>query len=170
VRGYLPMTAAMARKRRSSEGPVLARLQLTSLIDIFTVLLLFLLKSVVVGGTVVTPYPGVALPPSSSTAAFKESPVVVVAKNQIVVDGAAVCATADVAQATDLKVPALETALAAVRQKTETLAQRAGSSRRFEGRLILQADETIPFHVLQKVMYTSQTVGFYDITLAVLQK
>jgi biopolymer transport protein ExbD len=95
---------------------------------------------------------------------------VVVARNQIVVDGAAVCATADVAQATDLKVPALETALAAVRQKTETLAERAGSSRKFEGRLILQADETIPFHVLQKVMYTSQTVGFYDITLAVLQK
>ena len=59
---------------------------------------------------------------------------------------------------------------AAVRQKTETLAEHAGSSRKFEGKLILQADETIPFHVLQKVMYTSQTVGFYDITLAVIQK
>ena len=170
MRGYLPMTSAMARKRRTSEEPVLARLQLTSLIDIFTVLLLFLLKSVVVGGTVVSPYPGVKLPSSSATAPFKESPVVVVARNQIVVDGAAVCSTADVAQATDLKVPALEAALAAVRQKTETLAERAGSARKFEGRLILQADEAIPFHVLQKVMYTSQTVGFYDITLAVIQK
>ena len=170
MRGYLPTTMALARKRRSTEGPVLARLQLTSLIDIFTVLLLFLLKSVVVGGTVVSPFPGVTLPPSSSTAAFKESPVVVVTKSQVVVDGAAVCPTSDVAQSTDLKVAALETALAAVRQKTELLAQQAGSARKFEGRLILQADETIPFHVLQKVMYTSQTVGFYDITLAVIQK
>jgi len=170
VRGYLPMTAAMARQRRAGAEPVLARLQLTSLIDIFTVLLLFLLKSVVVGGTVVTPYPGVKLPPSSATAPFKESPVVVVAKNQIVVDGAAVCSTDEVAQANELKVPALATALAAVRQKTDTLAGQAGSTRKFEGRLILQADEAIPFHVLQKVMYTSQTVGFYDITLAVIQK
>src|SRR5689334_11337332 len=161
MRGYLPMTSAITRRRRAGEEPVLARLQLTSLIDIFTVLLLFLLKSVVVGGTVVTPYPGVKLPPSSAIAPFKESPVVVVARNQIVVDGAAVCPTDRVAQATDLKVPELEAALAAVRQKTETLAERAGSSRKFEGRLILQADESIPFHVLQKVMYTSQTVGFY---------
>ena len=44
------------------------------------------------------------------------------------------------------------------------------SNLKFEGKLILQADETIPFHVLQKIMYTSQTVGFYDITLAVIQK
>jgi biopolymer transport protein ExbD len=149
---------------------VLARLQLTSLIDIFTVLLLFLLKSLVVGGAVVSPFPGVNLPPSSSTASFRESPVVVVAKNQIVVDGEAVCPTDDVVQSQELKVAALEQALAGVRQKTEALAERAGSSRKFEGKLILQADETIPFHVLQKVMYTSQTVGFYDITLAVIQK
>ena len=92
------------------------------------------------------------------------------AKNQIVVDGEAVCPTDEVTQSAELKVAALEQALAVVRQKTETLAERAGSSRRFEGKLILQADETIPFHVLQKVMYTSQTVGFYDITLAVIQK
>jgi biopolymer transport protein ExbD len=170
VRGYLPLTAGLTRKRRVSEAPVLARLQLTSLIDIFTVLLLFLLKSLVVGGAAVTPFPGVSLPPSSSTAAFKESPVVVVTKEQVVVDGAAVCPTADIVNAQELKVDALEQALAAVRQKTESLAQQAGSSRKFEGRLILQADETIPFHVLQKVMYTSQTVGFYDITLAVIQK
>ena len=94
----------------------------------------------------------------------------VVLKNQIVVDGEAVCPTDEVTQSTELKVTALEQALAGVRQKTETLAERAGSSRKFEGKLILQADETIPFHVLQKVMYTSQTVGFYDITLAVIQK
>ena len=54
--------------------------------------------------------------------------------------------------------------------RSETLARREGSDRKFEGRMILQADEAIPFHVLQKVMYTSQTVGFYDITLAVIAK
>ncbi|MEP7028290.1 MAG: biopolymer transporter ExbD [Candidatus Eisenbacteria bacterium] len=170
MRGYLVGTAIRERKRRGSEQAVVARLQLTSLIDIFTVLLLFLLKSLVVGGAVVSPFPGVTLPPSSSTATFKESPVVVVTRSQVVVDGAAVCPTDQVMAQGELKVPALEQALDAVRQKTEGLAERAGSSRKFEGKLILQADESIPFHVLQKVMYTSQTVGFYDITLAVIQK
>jgi biopolymer transport protein ExbD len=170
VRGYLAVTALRERKRRSKEQTAVAHLQLTSLIDIFTVLLLFLLKSLVVGGAVVSPFPGVSLPPSSSTASFRESPVVVVTRSQIVVDGDAVCPTADVVASSELRVPPLEQALGAVRQKTETLAEHAGSSRKFEGKLILQADETIPFHVLQKVMYTSQTVGFYDITLAVIQK
>jgi biopolymer transport protein ExbD len=170
MRGFLISTTMRERKRRSSEQQVAARLQLTSLIDIFTVLLLFLLKSLVVGGAVVSPFPGVSLPPSSSTAAFKEAPVVVVTKSQIVVDGSAVCPTNDVVQSAELQVPALEQALAAVRQKSVALAEHKGSTSKFEGKMILQADETIPFHVLQKVMYTSQTVGFYDITLAVLQK
>jgi biopolymer transport protein ExbD len=170
MRGYLAHTALRERKRRATEGHEVAKLQLTSLIDIFVVLLLFLLKSLVVGGAVVTPFPGVKLPPSSATASFKESPVVVVAADQVVVDGERVCATEDVLHATELRLPEVEGALAAVRQKSESLAQRQGSERRFEGRLILQADESIPFHVLQKVMYTSQTVGFYDITLAVMQE
>lgn len=170
MRGFLVSTTMRERKRRSSEQKAVARLQLTSLIDIFTVLLLFLLKSLVVGGAVVSPFPGVSLPPSSSTAAFKESPVVVVSKSQVVVDGEAVCPTDQVVQSAELQVPALEQALAAVRQKSIALAEHAGSTSKFEGKMILQADETIPFHVLQKVMYTSQTVGFYDITLAVIQK
>ena len=107
MRGYLGVSALRGRKRRSSESATVAHLQLTSLIDIFTVLLLFLLKSLVVGGAVVSPFPGVSLPPSSSTASFKESPVVVVAKNQIVVDGEAVCATDEVIQSQELKVDAI---------------------------------------------------------------
>ena len=61
MRGYLVGTAIRERKRRGSEQAAVARLQLTSLIDIFTVLLLFLLKSLVVGGAVVSPFPGVTL-------------------------------------------------------------------------------------------------------------
>lgn len=169
MRGYLPHTQAMNRRRRAGEETVVARLQLTSLIDIFTVLLLFLLKSLVVGGSVVTPFPGIDLPPSSASGSFRESPVLVVTRDQVVVDGAAACATADVEAATQLRIGAIETALSEVRARSERLATKS-TSRRFEGKLIVQADETIPFHVLQKIMYTSQTVGFYDITLAVIQK
>jgi biopolymer transport protein ExbD len=169
MRGYLAHTAAMARKRHATEGAVVARLQLTSLIDIFTVLLLFLLKSVVVGGAVVTPFPGVQLPASSSTASFKESPVLVITSNEVVVDNHAVVDTRQVAASDRLLVPELEQSLEALRGKSDVLAEKS-TQRKFEGRLIIQADETIPFQVLQKIMYTSQTVGFYDITLAVIQK
>ena len=169
MRGYLPHTQAMSRRRRAGEEAVVARLQLTSLIDIFTVLLLFLLKSLVVGGSVVTPFPGIDLPPSSASGSFKESPVLVVTTEQVVVDGAAACATADVEAASRLKIDAVESALVELRARSERLAAKS-ENRRFEGKLIVQADESIPFHVLQKVMYTSQTAGFYDITLAVIQK
>lgn len=169
MRGYLPHTMAMNRRRRAGEEAVVARLSLTSLIDIFTVLLLFLLKSLVVGGAVVTPFPGVNLPPSSSTASFKESPVLVVTRDHVVVDGTSACPTSDVLNSERLKIDPVEAALAEVRARSERLAEKS-AARKFEGKLIVQADEAIPFHVLQKIMYTSQTVGFYDITLAVIQK
>ena len=169
MRGHLPHTAALARRRKSGEEAVVARLQLTSLIDIFTVLLLFLLKSLVVGGSVVTPFPGIDLPPSTASGSFKESPVLVVTKDQVVVDGAAACATSEVADSPRLKIDAVEAALAELRAHSDRLAAKS-TTRKFEGKLIVQADESIPFHVLQKIMYTSQTVGFYDITLAVIQK
>lgn len=167
--GYLPHTMAMNRRRRAGEEAIAARLQLTSLIDIFTVLLLFLLKSLVVGGAVVTPFPGVTLPPSSSTASFKEAPVLVVTRTDVVVDGVSACATSDVEGSDRLKIAPVEAALTELRAHSERLAEKS-ANRKFEGKLIVQADETIPFHVLQKIMYTSQTVGFYDITLAVIQK
>lgn len=169
MRGYLPHTQAMSRRRRSGEQAVVARLQLTSLIDIFTVLLLFLLKSLVVGGSVVTPFPGIDLPPSSASGSFRESPVLVVTKEQVVVDGAAACTTADVEASPRLRIDAVGAALDELRAHSDRLAEKS-ANRRFEGKLIVQADETIPFHVLQKIMYTSQTAGFYDITLAVIQK
>lgn len=169
MRGYLPHTAAMARRRRAGEEVVVARLQLTSLIDIFTVLLLFLLKSLVVGGSVVTPFPGIDLPNSTASGSFKEAPVLVVTTEQVVVDGATACATAEVESSPRLRIDAIEAALGVLRSRSDRLAERSGSTR-FEGKLIVQADESIPFHVLQKIMYTSQTVGFYDITLAVIQK
>jgi biopolymer transport protein ExbD len=170
MRGYLTQTAMRARARRSNEQAVVARLQLTSLIDIFTVLLLFLLQNLVVGGAAVSPFPGVTLPPSTSDATFKESPVVVVTPERVIVDGVEVCSTEEVRASESLELPTLASAMGEVRQKSESLASRSGSAVKFEGRMILQADEAVPFHVLQKVMYNSQTAGFYDITLAVVKK
>ena len=69
----------------------------------------------------------------------------------------------------DEQDPVVEAALAELRARSDRLTEARGTHK-FEGKLIVQADESIPFHVLQKIMYTSQTVGFYDITLAVLQK
>ncbi len=58
----------MARRtrKRFGKGKGSKPLQLTSMMDILTVLLLFLLKSFVVEGEVITPVPGVDLPESSS--------------------------------------------------------------------------------------------------------
>ncbi|MCK4774074.1 MAG: biopolymer transporter ExbD, partial [Candidatus Krumholzibacteria bacterium] len=54
------------RNRRIKIRSVHTPLRLTSMMDILTVLLLFLLKSFVVEGEVMTPIPGVDLPESSS--------------------------------------------------------------------------------------------------------
>ncbi len=79
----------MARRRRkkSSHGRQPSPLPLTSMMDILTVLLLFLLKSFVVEGEVITPVPGVDLPESSSEAKPRASVVVAIFDHTVMLDG-----------------------------------------------------------------------------------
>jgi len=72
-----------------------AQLKMTSMMDILTVLLLFLLKSFVVEGEVITPASGVELPESHSQTTPQESLVVAIDQTRVSVGGEIV---ADLAQ------------------------------------------------------------------------
>ena len=79
----------MARRRRKGRGKgnMPTPLRLTSMMDILTVLLLFLLKSFVVEGEVITPAPGVELPESTSDTTPRASVVVAIFDSTVMLDG-----------------------------------------------------------------------------------
>ncbi len=137
------------------------------MMDILTVLLLFLLKSFVVDGEVITPVPGVDLPESTSEKSPASALVVAVFDDTIMMDGRVVARVAEANTAADLYIGSLGEVLQQARDQEQDLARRRGEDAGV-GKVAIQGDRDISFEILERVMYTCNQSGFTDISLAVI--
>jgi len=138
------------------------------MMDILTVLLLFLLKSFVVEGEAITPIPGVDLPESSSDTQPKSAVVIAIFDDNIMMDGKVVASVTKSTSSGDLFIEPLADQLDAARDVAEAIARRRGSDEEFIGKVSIQGDRDINFAILQRVMYTCSLSGFEEISLAVI--
>ncbi len=156
------------RNRRIKIRSVHSPLRLTSMMDILTVLLLFLLKSFVVEGEALTPVPGVNLPESSSETTPQASIVIAIFDNAIMMDGEVVALVSEAVASEDLYIESLADRLDRTREKVLDIARARGSDEEFEGRVSIQGDREIDFAILQRVMYTCSALGYENISLVVI--
>ena len=145
---------ATGKKKHKTEGGGGGKMDLnmTSLIDMFTCLLAFLLKSFSAEGALVTPSEGLELPKSMAADKARPGLTVEIGRNEIVVEGVHVGPTVEFAQ-TDY-----QTLLSG--QMFKELESRANAAKameqygtKFEGEVIIQGDIEIPFSALYRVMY-----------------
>lgn len=164
------------RRRRSRAKGMMERytsdggLTLTSMMDILTTLLFFVLKSYVSGGEVTVPPPGVTLPRSTVNADMHTSVVVAIDHEGIMMDGERVATVREALGTDELMIVPLAKKLEEARTQMDEIAQRKGEKREVTRLATIQGDAGIEFRVLQKVMYTLDRNGFPDIALAVLKK
>jgi biopolymer transport protein ExbD len=151
------------RERLGGQGGI----RLTSMMDILTTLLLFLLKSFVADGETHVPPPGIELPKSIAVAAPEASLVIAIGEGAILVNAEKV-ASIDAAMANPgLLIEPLDARLGAVRAQLAGI-ERAGGA--VSQRIVtIQGDREIEFEVLEKVMYTVHQNGFEHVALAVLK-
>lgn len=147
---------------------VSSTLRLTSMMDILTTLLLFLLKSFVADGDLITPAPGIRLPESTSDAHPGSAVVVAITDGAVLMDGRYVAGTAAADAGDGLLIPALAERLDDARRQGAAIAERRGDSAGYAPRVAIQGDRDLPFDVLQRVMYTCNHSGYGDIALVVL--
>ena len=159
-----PMTAREKRDARTRSGSSVD-LNLVSLIDVFTILIFFLLAQV--GPIETLPSPkAVQLPMSSAEKEPKPAVVLVVSASEILVEGRKVADLAAVAaQKTDL-IAALKTELD---QQAQRVAVRA-ENKKATNAITIMSDKDIPYHVLRKVMVTCATANFGDVSFALRRK
>jgi biopolymer transport protein ExbD len=146
-----------------------ARLKMTSMMDILTVLLLFLLKSFVVDAELLTPPPEVELPSSTSETPPEASLVVAISDDVILLGGAPVVSVHDALSGSDLLIGALEDRLDQAVVQIENIAERKGRAGETPRMITIQGDKDIEFRLLQRVMYTCNASGFEQLSLAVVQ-
>ena len=156
-----PVQKRAARNARHSNA---LDMNLVSLIDVFTILIFFLLSN---SGVETLPASGaVHLPESSAKADPKETLVIVVNATEITVDGLKVADVAPLANATDDLIPGLKAQLDVVSARPVALAENAAQAHS----VTIMGDKDIPYQLLRKVMYTAALADFTNVSFAVNQK
>lgn len=147
-----PLQKRASRRERNKQG---LDMNLVALIDIFTILLFFLLSSAT-GIEVLPAQQGVKLPESRVEHEPKLTTIVAISPQDIRVDGRTVARVADVmGDDADLILP-LQAELAQARAVPD--ASRT---------LTIMGDQTIPYRLLRKVMATAAQADYVDVAFAV---
>lgn len=147
---------------KSTEG---VKLNITSMMDMFTIILVFLLKSYSTSPEAsVSLSPDIKLPSSASDKPPIAAVTVMVTQRQVIVDDSG--KTAVVAEIEDFKagkIKGVEEKMFNIEALTEHLTQlkdrqieinQYRTAGEFKGEILIQADEKIPFSILKKVMYS----------------
>ena len=153
-------------ERRHARGKAGIALNLVSLMDIFTILVFFLL----VNSSDVEVLPNakeIQLPESIAEVKAKETVVILISEEDIIVQGTPVARVADVMSRKGNDIPELRQALQS--QNDRVLRREAQDD--IAGREVtIMGDKDIPYRLLKKVMATCTESDYGQISLAVLQK
>lgn len=141
-----------------------ASLSLVSLMDIFTILVFFLLVSS--AEVEVLPNPrDLQLPESVAEERARESVVILVTEEQILVQGAPVAAVASVMNGEGVVIPELRDALEAQSGRALVKAEPAT-----DREVTIMGDRELPYRLLKRVMASATAADYGRISLAVNQK
>jgi biopolymer transport protein ExbD len=158
------MTASEKRNARVRAGSSLD-MNLVSLIDVFTILIFFLLAQV--GPLEKLPSPkAVQLPLSSADKDPKDAVVLVISETEVLVEGRKVADLATVAKQQGDLIAALKSELD---QQAQRVAVRT-ENKKATNAITIMSDKEVPYHVLRKVMVTCASANFGDVSFALRRK
>ena len=152
------------------------KIQITSMVDMFVILLVFLLKTYSTSPVNITPKDGMTLPASSATQDPIDVVKLIVAEDGVFVEEKKVMDLVKgriPASAADANDPSFLRSLYEALDERAKLAKsisKVNDSFEFDGKVLMQADRNLNYDVLQKIMYTSMMAGYADVKLAVAQK
>ena len=153
-------------KRMSRNRLKITKMNLTSLMDVFTILVFFLLVNS--GSVEIMESPkDMTLPEARVDTKPRETVVVFVSPEDVLVQGKIVARVEDILEGQSSAVDPITSRLAEVRENIvgpSTLAV-AGSQE-----ITILADKSVPFIVIRKIMSACTGEGYENVSLAVIQK
>lgn len=173
----------MGRNKRS----IVAMLTLTAMVDMFTVLAVFLLQNYQTTGDVIELSDEVVLPKAAKVRELKPATVVVISKGKVMVDKLQVASIDEIKQLPEVTViPNLQARiqdsfrqleeknrLAGLSQVKQAVVQGRGGPEANQPedfkRVTVQADKVVDSGTVKKVMYTLTEAGASEINFAVLR-
>jgi biopolymer transport protein ExbD len=157
----------MARKIKRQEE---AGLIITSLIDVFVIVLVFLMRTISAEGNLMTSADNLVLPMSARAKSPTEVSLTIIGdQKNITVDDKVLMTTAQVRGQDSLIVGPLLTVLTKQRAD-ETKAELLGIIKEATGKVVVQFDKNTPYDIVTKVMATCGYAGYNNIKFAVTKR
>lgn len=169
--------------KRKGKRDVTALLSLTAMVDMFTVLVIFLLQNYNATGEILYIPKEVVLPKASSVRELKPAHVVTISNKEILLDKDVVASFDEVKAAEDWNIPKLkdllQEALAKskaeqesklqnkIRDVVETARGETEEDPNAWSKVTIQADKGVDFLTIKKVLYTATEAGAGEINFAV---
>jgi biopolymer transport protein ExbD len=155
---------------------LLVNLNLTPMIDMFVILVVFLLMVFSATGEILMQQQDIQLPKAYSSKPLERVPIIAISQKVILFEGEVVMDTIGVSEKNypDLKLPQLTKVLKSARDAfvrsnpmpsdQEKMAKWIEESKQ----IIVQADEGVPFEIIRLVMTTAAYEGYSAINFAVV--
>jgi biopolymer transport protein ExbD len=153
-------------KRMSRNREKISKMNLTSLMDVFTILVFFLLVN---SGSVelVEAPKDVKLPESLEESKPRETVVISVSPENVSVQGHVVANVADILENKEASLDPLGARLAELKENIIGTATMVVAETQ---EVTILADKDVPFIVVRRVMSACTGEGYEDVSLAVIQK
>jgi biopolymer transport protein ExbD len=161
----MTMSALERRTAHKARGGSSVDLNLVSLIDVFTILIFFLLSQVGPPEMLTSPK-AVQLPMSTTDKAPRDTLVLVVSDQDVLVDGRKVVSVSDVAALKQDLVASLKAELDIQAKRVAVKAE----NRKDTNPITILADKEVPYRVLKKLMVTCAAANFGDVSFGLRRK
>lgn len=169
---YEPIGRLRGNPLKSGKKSGNSELNLTAMVDMFTVIVIFLLQSFSGEGEV-SVHKNLVLPDSEKAKPLSErGPIVVVMQGEVSLDGE-VIATLDDEQADDPGIQALTERLTAIREQNNKVEEELRKKdpnrpqKPFDGHLIVQADQKTDFKLVRRAIFSANAAGWVHLQFAV---
>lgn len=170
---YEPIGRLRANPLKSGKKSGFVELNLTAMVDMFTVIVIFLLQSFSGEGEV-TIHKNLTLPESVQAAGLSErGPVVVVMRGEVLLDGEVIASLEE--EEDQPGIPALTEKLVAIREANDEIEKElrlidpTRPVKPFEGHLIVQADHKTDFKLVRRAIYSANEAGWIHLQFAVMR-
>ena len=152
-------------ERNHKKNSATGGLSLVSLMDVFTILVFFLLVNSA-SSDVMEPPKNIKLPDSAIETKPRETVLVMITPTEILVQGQPVIKTQEVIDSKTPLIQAVKDRLELQKKKVLGISTKVVSESQ---EVTVLAHRTVPFHLMKKVMASCASAGYGKISLAVVQ-
>lgn len=146
-------------------------LQITSMADIFTILLVFLLKGLASDAIQIAPANATTLPPGAHSRSIAESSLQIeLTKADLLVEKEKIIGLEEMRKGItqDETIPSLTERLVREREK-QKLISKSNEDVKMSNQVIVLADQSVPFHMIKPVLKTLAAQGFSEVKFAAIK-